>query len=239
VTRHYLSSARVHRCWDNSLPPLVEADPGDTLELQTLDAMGRYFSATSTAEDVTRMPPFPGHPLTGPVFIKGAMPGDVLEIHIERVQPDSWGWTMIMPGRGLLPEVFSEPHLRIWDLSDGCSGRWNDAFSVPLDPFCGIAGVAPRQAGQHSTRPPGSHGGNMDLKHVTAGSCLLLPVQVPGALLSLGDAHAAQGDGEVCVTAIEMCSEVTIRLGLRKDLSIAEPQLLVGHPLNERSNSGQ
>jgi len=125
---------------------------------------------------------------------------------------------------GLLPEDFPDPYLRTWDLRDGQFARLGDHIRVPLDPFCGVMGLAPAEPGEHSTMPPRAVGGNMDIKQLVAGATLYLPVAVPGALFSAGDTHAAQGDGEVCVSAIEMSGRATFRFTLRRDLPIQEPQ---------------
>jgi acetamidase/formamidase len=235
---HYVAAEHPHYAWDNALPPVLEVEPGECVTLHTRDSCDHYFSRQSTSMDVRRTPPFRGHPLTGPILIKGAQPGDILVVDIVEVAPDDWGWTVVLPGRGLLPDDFSDEYLRIWDLSGGRFARWHgeSRFSVPIEPFCGVMGVALDEPGPHSTNPPRRNGGNMDVKQLVAGTQLYLPVLVPGALFSAGDAHAAQGDGEVCVTAIEMSSEVTVRLDLRRDFKIAEPQMLVRRPLLPATN---
>jgi acetamidase/formamidase len=129
----------------------------------------------------------------------------------------------------LLPDDFSAPYLRIWDLSDGVSGRGLDGVRVPLAPFCGVMGVALAEPGSHSTIPPRRVGGNMDVRQLCAGSTLFLPIEVGGALFSVGDAHAAQGDGEVCITAIEMDSTTRLRFGV-SHVQISEPELRLPGP---------
>ena len=239
VRTHTLSAERVHYAWDNRLAPVLEVEPGDRLVVQTRDASDGYYSPASTAEDVRRKPAPKGHPLSGPVFVRGARPGDVLEVAIEEVRTAPWGWTAVYPGRGLLPDDdFVTHHIRIWDLSDGRAARWGPEFAVPIEPFCGVMGVALDEPGEHSTLPPRRNGGNMDVKQLRAGTTLYLPVLVPGALFSVGDAHAAQGDGEVCITAIETSATVTLRLGLRRDFTLREPQLLLNGPLLGPTNAG-
>src|SRR5207248_10836395 len=166
---------------------------------QTRDAADRHFRLDSTTADVATYE-FRGHPLTGPVFIDGARPGSVLQVDVLEVQPDTFGWTAILPGFGLLPEDFTEPYLRTWDLSDGNTARLGERFRIPLAPFCGVMGVALAEPGEHPTMPPRRTGGNMDIKQLVSGSTLYLPVEVDGAVFSVGDAHAAQGDGEVWVS---------------------------------------
>jgi acetamidase/formamidase len=224
---HRLAADRVHYEWNNALAPRLAIDPGDTVIFDTRDAADGYYSRASTHADVLGRGPFRGHPLTGPVAVRGAVPGDVLAVEVLAMRPAAdFGWTAIRPGRGLLPEAeFATPHLVIWDLSDGEFARMGPGIAVPLAPFPGVMGTALDVAGGHSTMPPRKNGGNMDIKHLTAGSTLYLPVWVEGALVSVGDGHGAQGDGEVCVTAVEMMAEVTLRFGLRRGQSIPEPRL--------------
>src|SRR5207245_2775602 len=148
-------------------------------------------------EDVLRRGPFKGHPLTGPVAVRGARPGDTLVVEILDVQPAlDWGWTAIRPGRGLLPEAdFAKPFLHVWDLSDKRHARMGSRVAVPLAPFPGVLGVALDEPGAHSTMPPRRAGGNMDIKQLVAGPTLWLPVLVENALFSVGDARAEPGAG--------------------------------------------
>jgi len=223
---HRLDAEQVHYEWNNALPPRLAIEPGDTVVFDTRDAADRYYRPDSTHADVLARGPFRGHPLTGPVAVKGARPGDVLVVEILEVKPAAFGWTAIRPGRGLLPESdFGKPFLQIWDLSDGTHARAGGRVAVPLAPFPGVMGTALDEAGGHSTMPPRKNGGNMDIKQLTAGATLYLPVWVDGALFSVGDTHAIQGDGEVCVTAVEMSGRVTARFGLERGRHLAEPQL--------------
>ncbi len=234
---HYLSSEQVHYAWDNALAPLLEIESGDEVVFQTRDAADGYYTPASTAADAARHV-FPGHPLTGPVYVRGARPGHVLEVEVREVRPGPFGWTAIIPGRGLLPDDFVDCYIHKWDLTAGERAVLRAGVEIPLDPFCGILGVALAEPGQHSTMPPRQAGGNMDVKQLTAGATLYLPVQVEGALFSTGDAHAAQGDGEVCLTAIEMAATATLRFRLHDTFSIAEPQFRTPGPLGSRTNTG-
>jgi acetamidase/formamidase len=234
---HHLTAETVHYAWDNALAPLLEIEPGDEVTFDTRDAGDGYYTPASTAADVARKV-FRGHPLTGPVYVKGARAGDVLEVLIREVRPGPFGWTAIMPGRGLLPNDFDAPHLQTWDLAGRDTAVLRPGVEVPLDPFCGILGVALDEPGEHSTMPPRRNGGNMDVKQITVGSTLYLPVLVEGALFSTGDAHAAQGDGEVCLTAIETTATVTLRFDVRRDFQVAEPQFRTAGPLGPRTNVG-
>ncbi len=224
---HHLDVGQVHYQWNNALPPLLEIEPGDTVVFETRDAADGYYSPSSTHADAAARGPFRGHPLTGPVLVKRARPGDALVVEILSVKPSTdFGWTAIRPGRGLLPESdFPKAHLQIWDLSDRTHARMGTGVAVPIEAFPGVMGTALDLPGGHSTMPPRKNGGNMDIKQLTAGAILYLPVWVDGALFSVGDAHAAQGDGEVCVTAVEMQAQVTLRFGLEPERRLAEPQL--------------
>jgi acetamidase/formamidase len=224
---HELDAGQVHYEWNNAIAPRLEIEPGDTVVFQTRDAADLFYSRASTHADVLKRGPFRGHPLTGPVRVKGAEPGDVLVVEILDVKPAAdFGWTAIRPGRGLLPESdFSEPFLQIWDLSDGAHARMDRRVAVPIEAFPGVMGTALDEPGGHSTMPPRKNGGNMDIKQLTRGATLYLPVWMPGALFSVGDGHAAQGDGEVCVTAVEMRAQATLRFGLEKGRRLEEPQL--------------
>ena len=220
---HTLAPDPPHYVWDNSLTPRLTIQSGDTVVFDTRDAGDGHFPLGATTEAVLSYE-FRGHPLTGPVLVEGARPGDVLQVDVLEVRPALHGWTAILPGFGLLPEDFPDPYLRTWDLANGTHAALGDRIRIPLDPFCGVMGLAVAEPGEHSTMPPRRTGGNIDIKQVVAGASLFLPVEVDGALFSVGDAHAAQGDGEVCVSAIEMSSTTTLRLTVRTDLSFTEPQ---------------
>ncbi|QBS38272.1 acetamidase [Thermaerobacter sp. FW80] len=229
---HTIHSRHVHYGWDNGLEPVLEVEPGEAVEFEVVDASGGQLNPGSTAADVARLDFERVNPVTGPVFIKGAKPGDVLEVEILEFGPARWGWTAIIPGFGLLADEFPDPYLKIWDLSGPGERAWfNERIAVPLAPFPGTIGVALPEPGRHSIVPPRKNGGNMDIRHLTAGTRLLLPVWVEGALFSIGDTHAAQGDGEVCGTAIEAAMQVACRFRIRRDLRLDEPAFIVPGPL--------
>jgi len=240
MAEHRLDAGEVHKEWNNAIPPRLEIDPGDTVVFDTRDAADGYYSRASTHADVIGRGPFRGHPLTGPVRVRGARPGHTLVVEVLDVRPAlDWGWTAIRPGRGLLPEAdFAKPYLNIWDLSDGTHARMGRAVAVPIEAFPGVMGVALDEPGGHSTMPPRRNGGNMDIRQLAAGSTLFLPVLVDGALFSTGDAHAAQGDGEVCITAVEMSARVTLRFGLDTKRRIAEPRLRTTNPPSGHGRHG-
>src|SRR5438128_5971563 len=160
-----------------------------------------------------------GHPLTGPVGIRGARPGDVLQVDVRELVPGDLGYTSFRPGIGLLRDDFIEPYLKLWELR-GQAAELRPGIRVPLAPFLGVMGVALAEPGAHVTAPPRSNGGNMDIKQLTAGTTLYLPVWVAGALFSCGDGHAVQGDGEVCITAIETTMTATLRFTVRRDIRL-------------------
>lgn len=222
MATHLVSSARTHDRWDATLPPVALVASGDTVVLDCLDSSGSQIGPASTVADFVAMDRSKIHTITGPVFVKEARPGDVLQIEILRVEHRGWGWTSILPGLGSLPERFPEPHLFLWRLDRLFSDSLVPA-RVPLAPFLGIMGVAPAEPGPHRTRPPGPFGGNLDVKDLRPGATLYLPVFHEGALFSAGDGHAAQGDGEVCINGIEGPMEAEFRLTVRRGLRLDQP----------------
>jgi acetamidase/formamidase len=209
--------------WDNSFEPALEIESGEKVLLHVRDASNEQLDPGSTAADVAALDFARVNPVSGPVYVKGAEPGDTLAIELLEFSPPTWGWTAIIPGFGLLAEEFPDPWLRISEVADGVV-RFSERITLPFRPFPGTLGVAPAEPGQHSIVPPRRWGGNMDIKHLNPGTTLYLPVGVEGALFSLGDTHAAQGDGEVCGTAIETAMDTILRLTVRKDMQVDAPQ---------------
>lgn len=205
--------------FDSSHPPRLTVAPGDTVIVDSLDASGYLLRQTTPGEKQPRLFAEPrGHALTGPIAVAGAEPGDMLSLRLVDLVPGAWGWTVAGGVDNLIStrlDVASSPaSFLLWEL-DAATGRATESrgFSRPLSPFLGVMGLAPAEAGEHSTIPPrAANGGNIDCRELIAGSTLYLPVAVPGGLLYLGDGHAAQGDGEVGGTAIEcpMRSEVVL-----------------------------
>lgn len=231
---HRLSSdeEHIHSTWNNSIEPVLTIKSGDTVRFECRDAVNNQITPKSTAQDVPKVNSDPVHPLTGPVAIEGAQPDDVVQVDLLDLSHKGWGFTSFLSGpeeQGLLPEEFDEPGLHIWELQDDI-GYFVDDIQVPLDPFPGILGVAPAEDGDHSTIPPRSVGGNIDVKHLTEGSTLYLPVEVHDALFSIGDCHAAQGDGEVCVNGIEAPMSVTARFSIRPGMNIQQPRFETNGP---------
>lgn len=224
MTAIHLSRDRRHLVWNNALDPVLTVAPGSVVEVEVANASGGQLTESSTASDVARLDFSRVNPVTGPIFVEGAEPGDALVIDVLEMAMDSWGWTAVIPGFGLLADMFPAPFLRISEVLEQ-TVVLPFGIRLPAVPFIGTIGVAPKESGDHSVVPPRSVGGNMDIRQVTVGSRLMLPVAVPGALLSLGDTHAAQGDGEVCGTAIETNSVVTLRVSVEKNRVIRYPQL--------------
>jgi formamidase len=237
-----------HNRWHPDIPPRFEADAGEEIGLETRDAMDGYLTPASVIADFPRLPRAVVHPLTGPVLVKGAKPGDLLEVEFLDIVPMAWGFSSIIPGLGFLSDTISGPFLAHWDIDSGwATSKQIPGVRIPGAPFMGISGVAPshvqlaawtrREADLHAqgglvfppeakdavpgsgapaaaglrTIPPRENGGNFDVKQLTRGARLFLPVAVEGALFSTGDAHFSQGDGEVCLTAVEMSATVIVR----------------------------
>ena len=222
---HRIGAEHAALVWDNSTPPVLEIESGETVELEAADASGGQLSANSTAADVESLDLTRVNPVTGPVFIRGAQPGDVLAVEIRELKSHDWGWTAIIPGFGLLADEFPEAWLNISKVDPAAKEvHFFDAVTLPFEPFPGTIGLAPQEPGEHPLLPPSKWGGNLDVKHLRTGTTLLLPVAVEGALFSVGDTHAAMGDGEVCGTAVESPMDIAVRLSVRKGLSIPYPQ---------------
>jgi len=242
-----------HNRWHPDIAPAVEADEMEEVTIATRDSSDGQIRPGTTAADMLGMDMGAVHPLTGPVYVKGAKPGDLLEIEYLEIIPQRHAWTRFVPGSGFLPDLFDHPYLVHWDLTP----QWATSPSlpgvrIPNHAFMGTAGVAPSHeqlakwsgreadvkarggrvflpeskgavpasgpAASHGLRtiPPRENCGNADVKQLTVGSRLLVPVNVEGALYSVGDGHFAQGDSECCGTAIEMGATVMVRFRIRR-----------------------
>jgi acetamidase/formamidase len=221
-----IHSEHHHFGWDNANEPVLTVAPGDTVEFDTVDASGGQLSPESSVADVLGLDFGRVNPVTGPVRVDGAEPGDALKVIIESFTPSGWGWTAVIPGFGLLADQFPEPELNIWryDTAELAPAAYGPGGRVPLKPFCGTIGVAPAEPGTHSIVPPRRVGGNMDVRDLAEGTELYLPVEVAGGLLSVGDTHAAQGDGEVCGTAIESPMKLALSFDLVKGAELPFPR---------------
>lgn len=224
---HRLGDDHHAYAWDRATPPALTVAPGDTVEVAVRDASDGQLDPTSIDSDVAELDEDRANPITGPIAVDGAAPGDTLVVHIEEVAVETWGWTAVIPGFGLLADDFPDPRLAISRVGSGEVAFGETGLTLPLRPFIGTIGVAPADDGPHDTIPPLPTGGNMDCRDVRPGAVLRLPVAVDGALLSAGDTHAVQGDGEVCGTAVESPAIVRIRVELERDQQLRTPQLTI------------
>src|SRR5437773_7205184 len=221
MATHHLDDTQPHAFWDNTLPPRVHIQPGDTVVFETLEASAQQIQPHSTSEALRTLDFAFIHPLTGPVYVDSAEPGDALVVDIISIKHKGWGWNAIIPHFGLLADDFPEPYLHHYKLGE-TTCEFRPDIQIPFEPFCGVMGVAPREPGRLSTFPPRENGGNIDIRHLTPGSRAFFPVLVPGALFSCGDCHSAQGDGEVNGTGIETKMSVTLMFNLQKNANIPE-----------------
>jgi formamidase len=246
-----------HNRWHEAIEPVVEVDPGDTVVYETRDAFDGQLNSGSTAEDVGNLDLSVVHPLTGPVFVKGAQPGDLLEVRLVAKEADPWerwGYTVEVPGFGFLRDEFPDPFIVHWRLhgNEYAESEQLPGVRIRCAPHPGVLGLAPsaelrqravdREAALAErggfalppdpngavpseeaiarealrTIPPRENAGNIDIKQISPGTTVLLPVYTEGGLVSTGDVHYAQGDCEACGTAIEMRSRVHLSFGIRK-----------------------
>jgi acetamidase/formamidase len=234
---HHLHDEQVHFTWDAGNQAVLNIDSGDTVVVWTRDVSDNQIKPDSDTSVIDGLDWDRVYPLSGPIAIDGAQPGDTLAIEILDIHTQGWGWTAILPGLGLLPEDFPNAYLRVFDLSHGDVAYMRDDIAIPLEPFFGTMGVCPAGASAQPVMPPGTFGGNMDTRQLVRGATLYLPVEVQGALFSCGDAHGAQGDGEVCVTGLEAPMFAALRFTLEKGRSIPAPQYRTPAPLTPRVDS--
>lgn len=228
-----IHGAQHHFGWDNSLVPAERVEPGSTILFHCHDSSAGQLGPLSTVADVETLDFGKINPVSGPIFVEGAEPGDALKITIDSFKPSGFGWTANIPGFGLLADDFKEPALTIWKYDPATlePALFGKQGRVPLKPFAGTIGNALAEPGLHSVVPPRRVGGNLDIRDLSAGTTLYLPVEVAGALFSVGDTHAAQGDGEVCGTAIESPMDVVLTLDLVKDARLKTPRFTTPGPV--------
>jgi acetamidase/formamidase len=231
----HFTRTETHAAWDRTLPPIAVIAPGQEFTVETTDASDGQLTAGSAATDVPGLDFTRVNPVTGPFAIEGARPGDALVIDILEMSVGAWGWTAIIPGFGLLAADFPDPYLRVSTIADG-RAELLPGVSVPVVPMVGTIGVAPPEPGPHPMVPPSRWGGNLDIRHVGPGARLVLPVGVEGALLSLGDAHAAMGDGEVAGTGVETDATVRLRVDVHRDAAPGTP-IVETHPRTQRTGA--
>ena len=222
MMEHTLAAQPIHSVWDRSLEPRLRIEPGDEVQIECVDSSGGQVRPGMTLADFLTIDRSHIHALTGPIWINGAEPGDVLEVEVLSTRHGGWGWSSVIQGSGFLKDRFNDPYLFHWQL-DGETTRSMPPAVVPLRPFLGVMGVARAEDGKFRTRPPGPFGGNLDVRELCAASTLYLPVFNHGALFSCGDAHAAQGDGEVCLNGIECPLDVTLRFHLHRQQALSGP----------------
>lgn len=221
-----LSADQTHNRWSNTIEPVLTVPSGSIIEVNTEEASDEQLTPNSTVEDLDDLSFDPIHPLTGPVYVEGAEPGDVLRVKLHKIELGEWGWTAVIPGFGFLADEFDQPYLKTFEFNEGQqSVEFSEGINIPLNPFPGVMGVAPDTDSLLSTVPPRANGGNMDDPHLIEGTTAYFPVFVEGALFSIGDAHATQGMGEVCGTAIEAPMRIVYEIEVIKDgRSIEEPE---------------
>jgi acetamidase/formamidase len=206
-----LERRTLHGHFSRDLPPVLDIAPGDSVRFSVLNAGWRwdpdreFFPERDETLDA-------GHALVGPIYVQGARPGGVLTVRVDELRPHDWGVT------------FGDGEMFTWSLDAGAGTASGGGVSVGLAPFLGVIGMPPPEQGVYSTGPPRRFGGNIDCKELVAGSTLYLPIPVEGALVSLGDGHGVQGDGEVSGTAIECPLELAeVTIGLAEDLELQWP----------------
>lgn len=228
----HLQKGTHHQFWDRTIPPALEVASGTTVQVDTNESSGGQLSRASSVDDLKRLDLAGINPVTGPIFVADAEPGDVIRVTILDIAIGTWGWTANIPGFGLLADQFPDPHL-VFSYPVGSYIVMDTGIRLPIQPFVGTIGLAPADPGPHSVIPPRRVGGNMDTRFVAPGSRLYLPVEVAGGLLSVGDCHACQGDGEVSGTAVEVGASITLRVDLLKDRTLRFP-MLETHPVSDR-----
>ena len=224
--QYFLGSDQTHNRFSRAIPAALTVPSGAVVEVRTHEASHQQLTIDSTPADVVGLDFDPVHPLTGPIAVEGAEPGDVLKVVLHEIELGGYGWVAVIPGFGFLAEEFPDPFIKTFGFEEGTTEvRFSDGVTIPLRPFPGVLGVAPDTDEMLSTIPPRANGGNMDNKYLTAGTTVYLPVFVPGALFSIGDTHAVQGDGEVCGTAIEAPMRIVLELEVLKGgRPLPEPQ---------------
>ena len=233
---HRIDPQRIHHSWDNTLEPSLRIASGDTVHYDLLMAGHGQVDEGTTFEQ-TRFDFDTLYNLLGPVYVEGAAPGDTLRVDTLELEPGDWGWCGILPDLGTLPDQFTNPYLRTFDLRSRTHADLVPGVRIPFAPFLGTMGTHPDDPAVASAFPPHKGGGNIDTRHLTAGSTLWLPVWCDGALFSCGDPHAMQGDGEVCVAALECDMRAALRFTVEKR-TIPVPYFQTGGALTASVEGG-
>jgi len=227
IPEYTLPSTHKHNKWSRTIAPVLSVPSGAIVEAFTEEATDAQLNINSTLEDMANVSFDPIHPLTGPIYVEEAQPGDVLAVTMHKIEVGNWGWSAIFPGFGYLADTYTEPRLKIFEIdSVDKIIHFSDKIKIPSRPFAGVMGVAPDTDSLLSTIPPRANGGNMDDPNMVEGTTVYFPVFVEGALFSIGDAHAVQGLGEVSGTAVESPMRFVFELKLLKGQKpyLNEPQ---------------
>lgn len=239
----HITQSNIHFKWSRKLTPALTVASGTEVTFDLRDGGNNQITPENQATILDNLDFNSMDPGFGPVAVEGAEPGDVLRVDILELQPGAYGWTAILNDFGLLSDEFPEPSLKIWDLTaatDKGYAEFKKGIRIPVRPFLGVMGLAPATDEELPTIPPYDWGGNMDCKHITQGATLYLPVQTAGALFSCGDGHAAQGDGEVCGTAIETPMRARLRFTLEKNKPwVRSPHFLTKEGAQPHADRGQ
>ena len=232
---HRLDAARYHHRWDRRMQPTASIASGDVVELELeMAGAGQIHEGDSYADTTFDFDTI--YRLLGPIFVDGARSGDTLRVDILSLTPGPWGWCGTEPGLGLLPDDFATPFVRTFDLRNGAAVSVCPQVTIPLAPFLGTMGTHPDEPETAPSFPPHKGGGNIDTRHLTAGSTVWLPVWCDGALFSCGDPHGAQGDGEVCLAALECDMHARLRLTVEQR-TIGLPRFRTAGALTPRVDS--
>src|SRR5215472_4995731 len=221
---HVIDPSAIHHQWDSTLEPVLSINSGDTVFFDLKVAGdGQVWPGASYGD--CRFDFDTIYNLSGPLWVNGAEPGDTLQVDVLELQHGDWGWAAFLPELGLLPDSFPDGYVRTFELKDQ-TAEFVPGIHLPLAPFCGTIGTHPGEPAIASPFPPHRGGGNIDNRHLTRGSTLWVPVHLPGAMFSCGDPHAAQGDGEVSVSALEAPLSGSLRFTLLKR-SLGAPRFRV------------
>jgi acetamidase/formamidase len=225
VPDYVIGTDHTHNKFSRAIPPAITVASGSLIEAHTHEATGGQLNINSTIEDLHNIDMNRVHTLTGPIYVEGAEPGDVLAVELIELQPGDWGWTAMTPDFGFLSGEHERSALKTFKLDKEANVvQFADGITIPLRPFAGVMGVAPDTDEMLSTIPPRANGGNMDDPNIVAGTTVYFPVFVDGALFSIGDTHSVQGLGEVVGTAVESPMRILFRISVVKGRSIDEPQ---------------
>ncbi len=218
----------LHAKWRGDIRPIENVYIGETFKISIPDSSTKQIMKDSSTKSLKNIDGSKFDMAVGPIYVKGAKRGDILEVSIKKIETANWGWSAVMKDFGLLKGLFKE-RLVLWDISDGlvtsASKNFLHGIKIPIRPFLGVIGTAP-SSGEYPMIPPQHFGGNMDNKLIGEGSKLYLPVNKDGGLISFADPHASQGDGEVCGTAVETSAKVTVSINVIRGKKLNFPRMV-------------